>query len=211
MKALHWADKVILDVLLKPAPWPSQLLIHVPFIWYLLHICILYLYLTINDKTWMSQTETSAQPASGHSWCGMCAASPCPRTTDAALLHNWIHFLNFSTTKKGLSTCFSSHCSGQSGWNLRLPQSDNYFCNNVNSRNFQKKMDEKVFLNSHRPSKWFLFWHKQLSQTCLALKEVSSFSHWFSEGNCTEPISSPDQKRLKFSWTLSKWLKPQKN
>ena len=74
----------------------------------------------------------------------------------------------------------------------------------------KKKMDEKVFLNSHRPSKWFLFWHKQLSQTCLALKEVSSFSHWFSEGNCTEPISSPDQKRLKFSWTLSKWLKPQK-
>ena len=61
-----------------------------------------------------------------------------------------------------------------------------------------KKKDENILLNSHRPSKWFLFRHKQLSQTCLALKEVSSFSHGFCEGNCTKPISSPGQKRLKF-------------
>ena len=33
-------QNVKLDVLLKPLPWPPQLLVHVPFIWYFVHICI---------------------------------------------------------------------------------------------------------------------------------------------------------------------------
>ena len=65
------------------------------------------------------------------------------RNSSSPKLDTFSQFLN---KKKGLSTCFSSHCSGQSGWNLRLPQSDKDFCNNVNGRNFQKKRMRTFYL-----------------------------------------------------------------
>ena len=199
MKALHWADKVKLDVLLKPLPWPPQLLVHVPFIWYFVHICILYLHLTVNDKTWMSQTEISAQPAWRHSLYGMCAVSPCPHTTETVLLHSWMYFLNFSK-KTRLSTCFSSHCSGQSGWNRRLPQSDKDFCTNKYCFYLIFTVHPNGFSFDTRSSLKRVWRSKKSGVSCMD----------FVKGIAQNRSPVLIRKASNCCWTLSKWLKPQK-
>ena len=120
------------------------------------------------------------------------------------------YIFSISQQKKGLSTCFSSHCSGQSGWNLRLPQSDKDFCNNVNGRNFQKKRMRTFYLILTVHPNGFSF------DTSSSLKRVwrskkSRVSRMdFVKGIAQNRSPVLVRKGLSFGWTLSKWLKPQK-
>ena len=105
---------------------------------------------------------------------------------------------SISQKKTRLSTCISSHCSGQSGWNRRLPQSDKDFCTNKYCFYLIFTVHPNGFSFDTRSSLKRVWRSKKSGVSCVD----------FVKGIAQNRSPVLIRKASNCCWTLSKWLKP---